>query len=133
MAQINAAPAEQRDALLKELNEFASKGCIDIAQVRQDTEELRALSNNDRGRGESRTSDSINDGDADASKINEKKSRVLALITQLRTQLEELERYAYEQGQGELPMRELKQRQVREQPLIIHNYAVNSAGNSYMC
>lgn len=78
--------------MLKELQEFASKGCIDIAQVRNETEQLKEENN--------------------GKPIQEKKAKVLQLINQLRQQMEDLEKFAYENGQGEMPICELKQRQV---------------------
>ncbi|KAI1719496.1 RUN domain-containing protein [Ditylenchus destructor] len=91
--QISNAPAEKRDEMLKELQEFASKGCIDISQVRQETEQLKSAA---------QTEDQS---------VREKKDRVLNLISHLRTQLEDLEQFAYENGHGGIPLIELKQRQ----------------------
>lgn len=81
--------------MLKDLQEFASKGCIDLSKVRSDTKQLKDFCN-------------VNNKD----EVDEKKERVKTLINQLRSHLEDLERFAYENGHGELPVSDLKQRQV---------------------
>uniref|UniRef100_A0A915D7U6 RUN domain-containing protein n=1 Tax=Ditylenchus dipsaci TaxID=166011 RepID=A0A915D7U6_9BILA len=91
--QISSAPAEKRDEMLKELQDFASRGCIDISQVRQDTEQLKSAEK------------------TDDVEVREKKDKVLSLISHLRKQLEDLEQFAYANGQGDMPLSELKQRQ----------------------
>ena len=78
--------------LLKELQDFASKPCIDLTEVKQEAQEIR--SQND-----------LNE------EIDEKRKRVLSLIRELKKQTDDLEKFAYEQGIGELPASELKQRQ----------------------
>lgn len=85
--------------MLKELQEFASKGCIDIAQVRNETEQLKQFNENLAGNN-------------NVELIQEKKAKVLQLINQLREQMRDLEKFAYENGHGEMPLSELKQRQV---------------------
>lgn len=76
--------------MLKDLQKFASKGCIDLNKIRTDTKQLKNYTNN----------------------MCEKNEHVNTLIKQLRSHLEELERFAYDNGYGELPLSELKQRQV---------------------
>lgn len=91
--------------MLKELQEFASTGCIDIAKVRMDTIQLKQLETDD-----SATIKLLNEDYA-----KEKRFNVLELITKLRLQMEDLEKFAFENGQmTEMPLRELKQRQVRQ-------------------
>ncbi|KAH7721596.1 RUN domain-containing protein 1 [Aphelenchoides avenae] len=95
--QISQAPSDSRDTLLKELQEFASRGCIDIGEVKQQTQQIKDVSE--------QTGGVIDET------IRQKRLRVLGLIRQLRQQTEELEKFAYENGDGEMPTRELKQRQ----------------------
>uniref|UniRef100_A0A7E4V270 RUN domain-containing protein n=1 Tax=Panagrellus redivivus TaxID=6233 RepID=A0A7E4V270_PANRE len=91
LQQVTLAPPEKRDALLQELQQIASKPCIDLDEIKQDAAEIR---------------NSKNDAEVD-----EKRRRVLKLIRDLKSQTEDLEKFAYEQGSGELPSTELKNRQ----------------------
>lgn len=75
--------------------EFASQGCFDISSIREETNEIR---------------EHLQSG-AKTAEIGEKRTRVLELIQKLRSQTEDLERFAYENGHGEMPLNELKQRQ----------------------
>ncbi|KAI6186578.1 RUN domain-containing protein [Aphelenchoides besseyi] len=93
LQQISAAPTENRDELLKELLEFASEGCLDISGIREEANQLRQSNN------------------ISAADVGEKRTRVLDLIQKLRTQTEDLERFAYENGHGVIPLCELKERQ----------------------
>lgn len=108
LQQINAAPTENRDVennqffnfnvqeLLKELVEFASQGCFDISSIREETNELR---------------EHLQSGSENSEEIGEKRKRVLELISKLRSQTEDLEKFAYESGHGLMPLCTLKQRQ----------------------
>lgn len=84
--------------MLKELQEFASSGCIDIGEVKEQTQQIKDVAE--------QTGGVIDET------IRQKRLRVLGLIRQLREQTEELEKFAYENGEGEMPTKELKQRQV---------------------
>ncbi|KAI6242019.1 RUN domain-containing protein 1 [Aphelenchoides fujianensis] len=95
LQQISAAPTETRDELLKELLDFASQGCLSITDIRDEANELRRTAA----------------ADVSAAQVSEKRTRVLELIQKLRNQTEDLERFAYEQGHGGIPLCELKQRQ----------------------
>ncbi|CAD5213057.1 unnamed protein product [Bursaphelenchus okinawaensis] len=95
LQQINAAPAETRDEMLKELLDFASQGCIDITDVRQQARELKKLQ----------------ETDGETPQVKEKRAHVLDLIQKLRSQTEDLEKFAYDFGHGGMPMSELKERQ----------------------
>lgn len=77
--------------LLKDLQEFAFRGCTDVEEVK------RKIGNN-FGLGK--------EG------VNRQKERQMELITQLKRQLEELEKFAYETGEGGLPSSEIIARQV---------------------
>lgn len=90
--------------MLKELQDFASRGCIDIGEVKQHTQQIKEVSEQSGGVIIDET-------------IRQKRLRVLDLIKQLRQQTEDLEKFAYENGEGELPTSELKQRQVRRKTL----------------
>lgn len=79
--------------MLKDLQNFASKSCVDLNKIRIDTKQIKNYSNS-------------------TNNINEKNERVNALIKQLRSHLEDLEHFAYDSGHGDLPLSELKQRQV---------------------
>lgn len=81
--------------MLKELMDFASQGCIDISDVREQANQLKQLQ----------------DSHGDSETIKEKRAQVLDLIQKLRNQTEDLEKFAYDQGHGGMPMSELKQRQ----------------------
>uniref|UniRef100_A0A914CY44 RUN domain-containing protein n=1 Tax=Acrobeloides nanus TaxID=290746 RepID=A0A914CY44_9BILA len=82
--------------MLKELQDFASRGCIDIGEVKQETKKIQETQQN---------------GQTIDEDIRQKRARVCELIRHLRHQLEDLEKFAYENGEGELPMSELRQRQ----------------------
>lgn len=82
--------------LLKELIEFASQGCFDISGLKEETNQLR---------------EELQSG-VKTAEIGEKRARVFDLIQKLRTQTEDLEKFAYENGSGvDMPLCELKQRQ----------------------
>lgn len=81
--------------MLKELVEFASQSCFDISGMREETNQIR---------------EQLQSGIENA-EIGEKKARVVELIQKLRAQTEDLEKFAYENGHGEMPLFELKQRQ----------------------
>lgn len=81
--------------MLKELQEFASRGCIDIGEVKQETKKIQ----------EHQEGENLDEN------IQQKRDRVFELIKHLRQQLEDLEKFAYENGEGELPMSELRHRQ----------------------
>ncbi|KAI6189927.1 RUN domain-containing protein [Aphelenchoides bicaudatus] len=95
LQQINSAPSENRDEMLKELVEFASQSCFDISSLREETHQIR---------------EQLQSG-MQTAEIGEKKARVVELIQKLRSQTEDLEKFAYENGHGEMPLCQLKQRQ----------------------
>lgn len=79
--------------MLKELEEFAFKGCADLSEIKRQrllSEETGELEEN----------------------ISRQKERQLALLSQLKEQLEDLEKFAYETGEGGLPSSQVIAKQV---------------------
>uniref|UniRef100_A0A0N5AD65 RUN domain-containing protein n=1 Tax=Syphacia muris TaxID=451379 RepID=A0A0N5AD65_9BILA len=72
------------DKLLKELEEFAFKGCADLNDIKHQKLVL-------------------NESSTVEESIAKQKERQLELLSQLKGQLEDLEKYAYEMGEGDLP------------------------------
>ncbi|XP_053680967.1 RUN domain-containing protein 1 [Anopheles nili] len=95
LRQIVEAPAQERDGLLKNLEEFAFLGIPEIQQnpVKQNIPEI--VANLDR------SPESVEN-------LREKQQE---LIEQLKSQLMDLERYAYESGAGILPQSILLEKQ----------------------
>ncbi|KAK6032655.1 hypothetical protein OSTOST_01156 [Ostertagia ostertagi] len=88
LKQIAEAQGEDREALLKNLQDFAFKGCADMNELKK----LR--SEND-------------DGEV----LQIQKQRQNELLKQLREQIEDLERIAYENGEGDMPSTLILQKQ----------------------
>ena len=86
LKQIVSAPAEQKEKLLKELEEFAFRGCPNVSKRLVDTSSsiLEPLS-------------------AHEQIIEEQRTKQKELIDQLKNQLEDLESYAYQSGDLDLP------------------------------
>lgn len=92
LRQIVESPPDERDILLKNLEEFAFRGIPDI----QNSSETKL------------------NGEKDGNIINlveKQKSRQNELIVQLKSQLEDLEKYAYESGEPVLPQSVIVQKQ----------------------
>ncbi|XP_058460559.1 RUN domain-containing protein 1 [Malaya genurostris] len=87
LRQIVDAPQQERDHLLKNLEEFAFLGIPEMQQnpVKKNIPEL--VANMDKG----------------SESVDKLRKKQYALIDQLKTQLIDLERYAYESGTGILP------------------------------
>lgn len=80
LKQISEAEGEDREVLLKNLQDFAFKGCADLNELKK----LRSQ--------------------AEFGEVLEiQKQRQNDLLKQLREQLEDLERIAYENGEGDMP------------------------------
>uniref|UniRef100_A0A0R3S7C6 RUN domain-containing protein n=1 Tax=Elaeophora elaphi TaxID=1147741 RepID=A0A0R3S7C6_9BILA len=77
--------------LLKELEDFAFRGCTDLRLEKQKCSPV--MDNGKKG------------------DMNQQKERRKILITHLKQQLEDLEKYAYESGEGDLPSAEVIARQ----------------------
>uniref|UniRef100_A0A914HJW8 RUN domain-containing protein n=1 Tax=Globodera rostochiensis TaxID=31243 RepID=A0A914HJW8_GLORO len=96
--QIARAPVEQHNEMIHQLQEFASRSCINLGSLRASEElgasgKFEAVSNH-----------------PDAFKT----AQMRQLIGELRLQLSELEQFAWQNGQlgpGELPLKELRNRQ----------------------
>ncbi|CAL2052830.1 unnamed protein product [Caenorhabditis brenneri] len=87
--QMNEAEPQDRETLLAELQDFAFKGCTDMNELQR----LRNESEN---------------GNEVLEKQNERQKE---LLKQLRDQVEELERTAYENGEGALPSIDILKKQ----------------------
>ncbi|CAB3400859.1 unnamed protein product [Caenorhabditis bovis] len=87
--QMNEANPEDRERMLKELQEFAFKGCADMHELK-------------RMRSES-------EGGSDV--LEKQRERQNELLKQLREQVEDLERIAYENGEGNMPSTLILQKQ----------------------
>lgn len=96
LKQIVSAEAEDKEILLKELEEFAFKGIPDVRGSRvQDAQILEEMSDKEH-----------------EVKINEQREKQRELIHQLKSQLEDLENYAYETGDvEELPTNKMMEKQ----------------------
>nr|XP_022338513.1 RUN domain-containing protein 1-like isoform X1 [Crassostrea virginica]XP_022338519.1 RUN domain-containing protein 1-like isoform X1 [Crassostrea virginica]XP_022338529.1 RUN domain-containing protein 1-like isoform X1 [Crassostrea virginica] len=92
---VNSEP-EQKEVLLKELEEFAFKGIPDVRGSRtQDAQILEEMSDKEH-----------------EEKITEQREKQRELIQQLKSQLEDLENYAYETGDvEELPTNKMMEKQ----------------------
>uniref|UniRef100_F1L3B3 RUN domain-containing protein 1 n=1 Tax=Ascaris suum TaxID=6253 RepID=F1L3B3_ASCSU len=88
LKQVAQADDRDRDKLLKELQEFAFKGCADLDEIKRQ----RKARDNAEGQSE---------------EVLKNQKRQMQLIDQLREQLTDLEKFAYETGQGGLPSNEL--------------------------
>ncbi|XP_039297416.1 RUN domain-containing protein 1 isoform X3 [Nilaparvata lugens] len=94
LRQIVEAPPDEKENLLKELEEFANRGIplpcdsskASFLQLENETDQLEE-------------------------KINIQRIKQKKLITQLKAQLEDLEQYAYETGDAELPQSLVMERQ----------------------
>lgn len=95
LKQIVDAPTEHKEALLKELEEFAFKGIPDVRGC--------------TGLNDSSTND-LSDKEHDE-KIAEQRQKQIELIQQLKSQLEDLEIYAYETGEADMPTSRVMEKQ----------------------
>lgn len=87
LKQIVSADQEEKEILLKELEEFAFKGIPDVRGCKvQDAQMLHEASEKEHDQ-----------------KIQEQRRKQQELITQLKDQLDDLENYAFETGDIELP------------------------------
>lgn len=96
LKQIISAPQEHKEDLLRELEEFAFKGIPDLSQAHPPTRPAQC--------------DDMTQSEHDA-KIEEQRKKQQELIAQLKSQLEDLEQYAYETGEGEVPSSKVMEKQ----------------------
>ncbi|KAK2174216.1 hypothetical protein NP493_817g01013 [Ridgeia piscesae] len=99
LKQIVSAPADVKEDLLKELEEFAFKGIPDMRECSLPSADPH-----------SDDEDNQNDKDHDL-RLNEQREKQYKLINQLKSQLEDLETYAYEMGEAELPSSKVMEKQ----------------------
>lgn len=94
LRQIVESPPDERDVLLKNLEEFAFRGIPEIK-----------TSSDSKSNGETTTDGNI------INLVEKQKCRQNELIVQLKSQLEDLEKYAYESGEPVLPQSIIVQKQ----------------------
>ncbi|XP_071851985.1 RUN domain-containing protein 1-like isoform X1 [Apostichopus japonicus] len=95
LKQIISAEPEDKETLLKELEEFAFQGCPDVRGCRsQDAQMLE------------------NDVEVEhEKKIAEQREKQMELIAQLKCQLDDIEQFAYQEGTGIVPHTVLMEKQ----------------------
>ncbi|XP_050408880.1 RUN domain-containing protein 1 [Patella vulgata] len=95
LKQIVSAPAEDKENLLKELEQFAFRGIPDVRGCHiEDAQLLEEMSEKEH-----------------EVKISQQREKQKELIQQLKSQLEDLETYAYETGNAELPTTKVIEKQ----------------------
>lgn len=115
LRQIVDAPAEEKENLLKELEEFAFRG-IPECRIPTDSDDRVSSSSSSKDH----AMDLLNE-DLEP-KMELQRTRQRELINQLKTQLEDLEKYAYETGGAELPPQSVI---LERQNLIISTFINN--------
>ncbi|KAK5984199.1 RUN domain-containing protein 1 [Trichostrongylus colubriformis] len=88
LKQIAEAKGEDREELLKNLQDFAFKGCADMNELKK-----------------------LRSENEDGEVLEIQKQRQNELLKQLREQIEDLERIAYENGEGDMPSTLILQKQ----------------------
>ncbi|XP_011138814.1 RUN domain-containing protein 1 isoform X2 [Harpegnathos saltator] len=108
LRQIVDAPASEKETLLKELEEFAFRGIPDVPNnLLLDSRSITPVS-------PISCDQSVNGVITDAeieSKMALQRTKQRELISQLKSQLEDLEKYAYETGDADLPQSVILERQ----------------------
>ncbi|XP_033104863.1 RUN domain-containing protein 1-like isoform X2 [Anneissia japonica] len=95
LKQIVHAPIEEKELLLKDLEQFAFEGCPDVrGSTSQDAQMLENMSEKEHEQ-----------------KMMQQREKQMELIKQLKKQLDDLEEFAYEEGSGEIPQRKLMDKQ----------------------
>ncbi|XP_077978464.1 RUN domain-containing protein 1-like [Glandiceps talaboti] len=95
LKQIVSASPEDKEILLKELEQFAFQGCPDVrGSTAQDAQMLEDCSEKER-----------------EVKISEQREKQAELIGQLKKQLDDLEHFAYKDGAGDLPQAKVMEKQ----------------------
>ncbi|XP_071955918.1 RUN domain-containing protein 1-like isoform X2 [Antedon mediterranea] len=95
LKQIVHAPVDEKELLLKDLEQFAFKGCPDVRGcTSQDAQMLEDMSEKEH-----------------ELKMLQQREKQMELISQLKKQLDDLEEFAYEEGSGEIPQRKLMDKQ----------------------
>ncbi|XP_011062303.1 PREDICTED: RUN domain-containing protein 1 isoform X1 [Acromyrmex echinatior] len=108
LRQIVDAPASEKETLLKELEEFAFRGIPDVPNnLLLDSRSVTPISPISCGRS---VTGVITDAEVE-SKMALQRTKQRELISQLKSQLEDLEKYAYETGDADLPQSVILERQ----------------------
>ncbi|KYM93082.1 RUN domain-containing protein 1 [Atta colombica] len=108
LRQIVDAPANEKEALLKELEEFAFRGIPDVPNnLLLESRSITPISPISCGRS---VTGVITDAEVE-SKMALQRTKQRELISQLKSQLEDLEKYAYETGDADLPQSVILERQ----------------------
>ncbi|XP_076670950.1 RUN domain-containing protein 1 isoform X2 [Andrena cerasifolii] len=108
LRQIVDAPTNEKEALLKELEEFAFRGIPDVSNNM--SFDSRSITPTSPMSCKQSISGVINDVDVE-SKMALQRTKQKELICQLKCQLEDLEKYAYETGDADLPQSMMLERQ----------------------
>ncbi|XP_033342955.1 RUN domain-containing protein 1 [Megalopta genalis] len=108
LRQIVDAPTNEKEALLKELEEFAFRGIPDVPNNL--SLDSRSITPTSPVSCKQSISGVINDVDVE-SKMALQRTKQKELICQLKSQLEDLEKYAYETGDADLPQSMILERQ----------------------
>ncbi|KAL6424129.1 hypothetical protein ACFW04_009775 [Cataglyphis niger] len=108
LRQIVDAPASEKETLLKELEEFAFRGIPDVPNsLLLESRSITPISSVACDRN---VTDVITDAEVE-SKMAMQRTKQRELISQLKSQLEDLEKYAYETGDADLPQSVILERQ----------------------
>ncbi|XP_011255139.1 RUN domain-containing protein 1 [Camponotus floridanus] len=108
LRQIVDAPASEKETLLKELEEFAFRGIPDVPNsLLLESRSITPMSPVGCDRS---VTDVITDAEVE-SKMALQRTKQRELISQLKSQLEDLEKYAYETGDADLPQSVILERQ----------------------
>ncbi|XP_074115481.1 RUN domain-containing protein 1 isoform X2 [Cotesia typhae] len=110
LRQIVDAPSDQKENLLKELEEFAFRGIPDVSSILLCKSEANTALEPSTDSSLHISNDECTDIELE-SKIAQRKLKQKELIEQLKTQLEDLERYAYETDGQDLPQSVILERQ----------------------
>ncbi|KRY75253.1 RUN domain-containing protein 1 [Trichinella pseudospiralis] len=98
LQQICKAPTEEKDRLLRELEEFSFRQCPDILEAKRLLDPKRV-------------SDNLHSAHSDKLNIDRQQLKEVQLIEQLKQQLNDLEAFAYERGEGDLPSSKIIEKQ----------------------
>ncbi|KRY43488.1 RUN domain-containing protein 1 [Trichinella spiralis] len=98
LQQICKAPTEEKDRLLRELEEFSFRECPDILEAKRLLDPKRV-------------SDNLHSTHSDKLNIDRQQLKEVQLIEQLKQQLNDLEAFAYERGEGDLPSSKIIEKQ----------------------
>ncbi|XP_008556714.1 RUN domain-containing protein 1 isoform X2 [Microplitis demolitor] len=110
LRQIVDAPTDQKESLLKELEEFAFRGIPDVSNILSYKSDANKALVSSTETSLHKSFEKCTDTEVE-SKIAQQKTKQKELINQLKIQLEDLERYAYETDGQDLPQSVILERQ----------------------